>query len=106
MKFDKPLNQVVTEYQEVERNAFEVNGETGEVNIRRVKDRVPIKSIYTKATPQTFTCGKGKHSWIMIDRHKHLAKCQNGVQHRFLRAVWETIKDGHIVDRETGQIID
>jgi hypothetical protein len=106
-KFSKPLNQVITEYHEVERDVFEVNGETGEVNIKRVKDKIPIKTIYTKATSKKFTCGEGKHYWTMIDRHRHVAKCKHCRKHRYLRAVYEKIDgQGHIVDRETGELID
>lgn len=105
--FPKPLDTVIEETQEVERNIFKFNPETQKVDVERVKEQVPIKTIYTKAKPRQFTCPDGQHEWYMADRHTHTAKCRKCPKVRFLRAIYETISpEGHIIDRETRQLID
>lgn len=104
-KFDKPLGEIVTEYREVEQSAYVVDKD-GQIREEKIKRRIPEQVIYTKAKPKFFTCKSGEHVWEMIDRHQYLASCRNCPKHRYLRADRETIKDGHIVERETGRVID
>jgi len=109
MKEDYPfkLDTPITEYQEVERNVYRLDPETQQATVERVKEKVPVTTIYTKAEPRFFTCPDGKHVWYMLDTHKHVAKCRKCQKARFLRAVYETISpEGHIIDRETKRVID
>lgn len=105
--FDKPLDQIVNEEREVERLSFEIDPDTGSVTPKTVTQTIVEPTIYTRAKKRFFSCADGKHSWFMADRHRHIAKCRKCSKHRFLRAPYERInKDGHIVDRDTGDIID
>ena len=111
-QFDKPLDTDLVEEQEVEYTAVVPTGETGAdgnpaFKTEQIKERVSIKTRYTKATPHVMSCRDGNHCWEMIDRHKHLAACAHCTKRRFLRAVYEAITpDGHLIDRDTGRIID
>lgn len=108
--FDKPLDTDITETVEVERPAVvptkdtDANGNP-RFEIKTVKDKIEVTTRYTRVTPQFFSCKVGEHKWLM-DLHTHVAKCQLCTKARFLRAVYETIREGHIVDRDTGQLID
>ena len=111
-RFDKLLDTDLLETQEVEVPAITQTGELDQdgnprFKIEKVKERVEVKTRYTKATPKPFTCATGKHVWIMADRHRHIAACTKCSKRQFLRAAYEAITpDGHIIDRDTGTLID
>ena len=110
--FPKPLDQDLIEEQEVENQVITPTGETDadgtpKFKIERVKEKVEIITRYTRAVPRFFSCKEGTHKWVMVDRHKHIAKCATCPKHRYLRAAYETIDpDGHLIDRDTRTIID
>lgn len=101
------LDQIVNEEREVERLSFEIDSDTGSVTPKTVTQTIVEPTIYTRAKKKFFSCADGHHSWHMADRHRHIAKCRKCTKHRMLRAVYERIDDdGHIVDRDTGTLID
>lgn len=108
--FDKPLDRYITEEREIEVPSIIPVGKDRNGNedfsIGTEKRSIEEKVYYTMAKKRILSCPKGKHFWRMIDRHKGLAKCDFCTKHRFLVATKETIKDGHIVDRDTEEIKD
>lgn len=108
-KFPKPLDQWVDEEVEVPVMTAVHDRRGNIVGIKQSTAKRKVKTIYTKAEPRAVACAQGKHNWFMKDRHKHIAACKNPgcTKHRYLRAIFETIdKEGHIIDRDTKQIID
>jgi len=111
MSFDKPLDQDIVETREVVRREMVPDGTnpdgTPRFKIQTVQEAVEEVVRYTMAPKKPFACAKGQHVWEMIDRHRHIAKCQRCPKHRFLRAVYEYIDpEGHIRDRDTHALID
>ncbi len=111
-RFDKPLDTDLLETQEVEAPTITQSGELDQdgksrFKIERQTEKVEIKTRYTRATPKFFTCATGAHHWVMIDKHRHIAACGKCQKRRFLRAVYEAItSDGHIVNRDSGTLLD
>ena len=105
-KFDKPLNREIEEEREVIYPKFSF-GKDGKPKLEQgtkvIKERVKYVEM---GGARKFSCNDGQHQYFMLDRHKHIAKCENCTKHRYLRAAYETIKFGHIIDRETNTIID
>lgn len=105
-KFDKPLDQDVTEYKEVERVAFDYNPTTKQIRPKVVKEKVGEVVRYTKGELKKLSCERGKHEYFMEDRHRHIAACKNCPKHLFLRAAYETIISGQVINRNTKELID
>lgn len=83
-----------------------VNKKGDVVGIEKGTTTKYIKTIYSKVEPKKMSCADRQHFWVMTDKHRHIASCRNCTKNRFLRAVYEAIKEGHIIDRETGILID
>jgi hypothetical protein len=106
-KFDKPVDQWTDEQREIERTYIDFDSKTGKLTLDRKKTIEKVPTLYTRMGDlQGVSCADGQHTWYMEDRHKHIAACHKCTKHRFLRAVYETIVDGHIIDRDTKEIID
>lgn len=105
-KFDKPLNEWTTEDVEVPIIQVKTDDDGKIVGVEKKTETRQVKTMYSEVKPQKFECAKGSHDWFMSDRHKHIASCRNCPKNRFLRAVYETIKNGKIVDRDSGIVID
>lgn len=103
--FNKPLDEWVEE--EVKVPSYEVKFDKGKpTHIEETEVTRKIKTIYTKVVPVKMSCKDMKHNWYMLDKRKHIAACTNCIKHRYLRAIYETIKDGKIIDRDTGEQFD
>lgn len=95
------------EEKEVSHNVVVFNPEKNRLSVEKVTKKVVIPTLYTRVgNAMPATCAVGEHDWFMEDRHKHIAACHNCPKHRFLRAVFEYIEDGHIYDRDTDTLID
>lgn len=104
-EFTKPTDEWIEEPKEVEYEAV-VIGEDGKPKKEKVKYIEYEKVKYIKAPKAFFSCANGKHNYFMFDRERHIAKCKNCSRHKFLFASSQTIKDGKIVDRFSGQVFD
>lgn len=106
-QFNKPLDKDITEYEEVDAIHVVVDPDTKKPALKKVTEKIPITVRYSsKSDPRIASCGEGKHDYYMKDKHKHIASCRKCPKNRFLRAVFETIKDGQIIDRATKTVID
>lgn len=104
--FDKPLGEWIEEEHEVPimEGKFE-NGKL--VGVQQGTTTRKVKTMYSKVTPQKFSCKDGTHLWRMLDKGRGVAKCQNCTKHRFLRAPFDFIdKEGALRNRDTGELID
>lgn len=104
--FPKPLDVEIQEPHEFETEVVDFDPKTQMLSKKRVTKRVYIATKYTKASVSKISCKKGEHSYTMIDRHKYIAACGKCTKRRFMNGAYETIKDGHIISRDTKQIID
>lgn len=106
-KFDKPLDQDIMEPQNIDREVVELDPDSRTFKRVKVTEQVMIKTRYTKASTSKLTCKAGTHFFKMIDRHKYIAGCRDCKKHHILRPDRETIdKNGHIINRQTKEILD
>lgn len=101
-----PLNEWVTEEKEidvmiptVDKKGMVIGMEKG---VRKVEERVQ----YTQAHEHQIDCGAMKHDWYIPDIHTHVAFCHTCSKRRPIRAVYEMVKDGKFLNRDTGVRID
>lgn len=78
-------------------------------NITGVKEgirKVSEKVMYTQlSTPQILSCNELQHYWFIKDRHSHIAHCKKCKKRQFIRAVYEQVRDGKILNRDTQEQI-
>jgi hypothetical protein len=106
--FDKPINEDVVEYQDVDAIEVQMDPDTKKAVLKKVIHKVPITVRYSrKDDPVKMSCKEGSHFWEVIDRNKHIIACKNCPKRRFVRRAFEKVdKDGHFIDIATGTIID
>lgn len=102
--FNKPTDQWIDETREIEHEVYVF--EDGKPQKKRIKETIHEKVKYIKAERKKFVCASGQHDYFMMDRNKHVARCNKCSKHKFLFASSQTIKNGRIVDRFTGQVFD
>lgn len=76
------------------------------VGIKHTTRKATQKTMYTKAVETKVSCSDGSHDYFIPDRHNHVAHCKSCKKKRLVRAVYEKVIDGHVLDRYTGEIID
>lgn len=104
---ERPItDEWIDEPKEIEHNVVEFNPKTGQISHKKEKTIEKIPTRYASSSESIITCAVGDHEWFMEDRHRHVAACTKCPKHRFLRAVYERIENGHIYDRDTGTLID
>ena len=104
--FDKPLNTPIVEKEEIEVTTPVVNPVTKQVTFEKTKQEVETETTYHHVRADKVSCEKGKHEWFMKDPHKYVVSCPNCMRNRSISPLTQTIKDGHIVLRKSGKIID
>jgi hypothetical protein len=104
-KFDKPIGEWISE--EVDVAVIEPVIKDGKVvGVHHATKKVPQRTMYTKASESKVDCGDKQHDWYIPDRHNHVAFCRNCKKRRFIRAVYERVIDGKILNRDTSEQID
>lgn len=101
--FPKPLDIDIEEPVEIATyDPVIKNGKV--VGLEQGKRTVTQKVRYTKLSePQKITCTPMNHEWYIPDKHVHLAHCKGCKKRQFIRAVFEKVVDGKIVDRDSGE---
>jgi len=107
-KYPFRLNEEIEEEIEVDQMIPILSEDKKNATYEMGKVKTKIKTIYTKTEEEKFMCGKGEHKWEMADRHKYIAKCLNNkcIKRRILNPTIHTIKEGHIINRTTKELID
>jgi len=104
-KFTKPLDEWVKEPKEID--VIEPVIEDGRVTGLQKGKRTVYETVrYTRiGKPKKVSCGDLQHSWHIPDKHNHVAHCKNCSKRYFIRAVFEKVKDGKILNRDTNEPI-
>ena len=101
-EFDKPLDVPVEEEVEVERMQFELSPDRKSAVGRTVKEKVKVKTIYSRKKLYSNICSDFNHNWIVPDPHKWVAVCTNCPKRVYLDPLTQTVRDGMVVNRSTG----
>ena len=84
----------------------EINKQGKVTGFKKTIKKAIQKVHYSKLSePVQMSCSDKKHNWFIPDVHNHTASCRNCKQKRFIRAIFERVKDGKILDRDTGEQI-
>lgn len=98
--FPKPLDQWLDEPVEIATiDPIIKHGKV--VGTKEGKRTVVQKTHYSEAPFNKFSCAESNHYWCIPDPHEHVAHCKNCPKRQFIRAVFERVVDGKIVDRDT-----
>jgi|ERR1035437_647725 hypothetical protein len=105
--FDRPINEWQNEKVEIPVITPEINSK-GQVTGMKQGVRVATqKTLYSHVgEPQRISCNDKQHNYTVPDPHIHEAICGNCKKRKFIRAVYEMVKDGKILNRDTGEQID
>lgn len=104
-EFDKPLDTPIDEEVEVERIGFELSPDGKSATAKRVKDKVKVKTVYSKKELYSNICSDYNHSWTVPNIHNWVAVCTQCPKRVYLNPLTQTVKDGKIINRSTGQHI-
>lgn len=98
---DTPIDEEV----EVERLHFEISSDGKTAIPKTVKEKITVKTIYSKKQLYSNICSGFDHLWTVPDTHEWVAVCTKCPKRRYLNPLNETVIDGKIVDRSSKQQI-
>lgn len=101
-----PLDTWIEEEVEIPSFETEVDKRGNVVSVKPSTRKGTVKTIYSNPTPEKLSCPVGKHDYRITDKHKHIASCPNCMKNRYIRPVFENIRDGHIYSLDSGELID
>lgn len=101
--FPHPLDTWITEEKEQDILVPVVDKNGKVERLEKQKQIVTQKVQYTQAIDRTIDCGNLKHYWTIPDPHVHVAFCNNCSKRRMIRAVFEKVVDGKILNRDTSE---
>jgi hypothetical protein len=104
-EFNKPLDTPIDEEIEVERTQFELSPDGKTAHIKKVIDKVVVKTIYSRKELYSNICRDFDHNFTVPDIHNWTAVCTKCPKRIFLDPIKETVIDGKIVSRSTKQQI-
>lgn len=103
--FDKPIGEWIEE--EIDIPVLEPVLKGDEVvGIKHTTRKATQKTMYTHAPETKVSCADQEHDWFIPDKHDHTAHCRKCLKRKLIRAVYEKVVDGKIVDRESGAILE
>ena len=105
-KFDKPLDTWIEEEKEIPVFMPQVDKRGNLTGLKQGKRKIIEKTMYQRVTPVKFDCGYGNHNYSMKDIHRYIASCSKCMKNKFLRPGIEDLKEGHIIDAGSGEILD
>lgn len=105
-EFPHKLDEWIDEEVEVATLEPVLNEKQEVVGIKHGKRKAHQKTMYTRAPEVSVDCGKGSHDWYIPDKHVHVAFCKKCPKRRIIRAVYERVTNGKILDRDSGELID
>jgi hypothetical protein len=83
-----------------------LNARGAVVGMKEGKRTVMQRTHYTELSePLRMSCNDLHHNWTIPDPHQHVAHCSKCRKKQLIRAVYERVVDGQILDRDTGQPI-
>jgi hypothetical protein len=103
--FSKPLDTPIDEEVEVDRMQFELSPDGKSATAKKVKEKVLVKTIYSRKNHYANICSEYNHDWIVPNPRKWVAVCTRCIKRVYLDPLSQTVRDGKIVNRETGQHI-
>lgn len=106
MTFDKPLDVFIDEKIEVPSFNIKTDAKGNFQGVEQGTTTKTVKTMYSHIPETKLSCATGTHQWFMEDKHKGVAGCKQCLKHRFLRPVYEYLKDGHIYHRDTHELLD
>lgn len=105
MNFDKPVGEWIEEEIEVPTFEAEVDNKGKVVGLKKTVKKMVEKTRYDEVPFKKFSCASGDHYWTMRDKRKHVAGCTKCTKNLFVQPIKHKIKDGKILDRDTGQVL-
>ena len=102
--FNKPTGVWIDEPQEVEKTVAKI-GQGGKIYLDKEKEVRRVRTMYIPTTSSRISCKSGEHEWEIVNKSGEV-RCKKCPKHRFLLAVFHKLENGHIVDRDTHQILD
>lgn len=99
------LDTPIDEEMEVERFQLELSPDRKSVTSRAVKETVKVKTIYSKKKLYSSICPNYHHNFIVPSIHDWTAVCTQCPKRFYLNPMSETVRDGKIVSRKSGQQI-
>lgn len=106
-KFDKPLGEWVEEEKEMPVFEAVLNKKGEVVGLKEGSRKVKQKMLYSQVgQPEKVSCKPNHHDYYIPDPHVHVAHCRNCSKRKFIRAIFEQVKDGKILNRDTQHQID
>lgn len=104
--FPKPLNEWVEEPVEIATIDPVLNNKGEVVGLKHGKRITTQKTMYSRLSDaRRITCNDLEHDWYIPDKHSHVAHCKGCKKRKFIRAIYEKVSNGKIVDRETQQVL-
>lgn len=100
-QLDTPIDEEI----EIERTGFEVSPDGKKAFPKTVTEKVKVKTIYTKKELYSNICANYAHDWIVPNKHDWTAVCTKCPKRLYLDPLTQTVRDGKIVNRITGQQI-
>lgn len=103
--FDTPIQEEV-ETEHIEPKVTIEDGKVTNVTYEKTKLKETYTTTYHRLVPSVISCEDKKHEWYMTDTGKYIASCSKCTKNRFLLPIRHMLKEGHICDRNTGEILE
>lgn len=104
--FPHPLDTPLISEEEIDVMVPVVDKDSKQPTYEKRKQKVYFETTYHAPKAQTLSCEKGKHEFYLKDPTKYVASCHNCMKNRFISPIHNTLKDGHIIERSTGRILE
>jgi hypothetical protein len=70
----------------------------GKISLEKKTKKTIQKVIYTQGITEKLSCRDSDHFFVMLDKHRYIAKCIHCTLHRKIYPVTHNIVDGKIVE--------
>lgn len=104
--FPHKLNEWITEEKQVDTLVPTLDKKGNITGLEKQKQTIVQKVQYTQSVDSVIDCGTRKHYYTIPDPHVHIAFCTNCKKRKMIRAVYEKVVDGKILNRTTNAHID
>lgn len=104
-EFTKPLDTPIDEEVEVDRLQFELSPDRKSATGRTVKEKVTVKTIYSKKKLYSNICADFNHNWTVPNTNDWVAVCIQCPKRVYLDPLTQTVREGKIINRSSGQHI-
>lgn len=101
-----PLDKKIEEKEEIEIVTPKIDPKTQKVEFEKEKKEVIYTTTYTIPIEKKLSCKKGEHEFYIKNPHNWVASCKKCYKNIYLNPLNMTIKNGKIVKRDTGDLIE